>query len=49
VSLFDVGMMKRVFHAKTQRRKGRRKESYLEPGRLCAFAPLREKSAVETL
>jgi hypothetical protein len=49
VSLFDVGMMKRVFHAKAQRRKGRRKESYLEPGRLCAFAPLREKSAVETL
>jgi hypothetical protein len=26
-----------------QRRKESRKERYLEPGRLCAFAPLREK------
>jgi len=29
----------KIFHAKAQRRK----ESYLEPGRLCVFAPLREK------
>src|SRR5215213_8576709 len=29
--------------AKAQRRKGRRKAGGLEPGRLCAFAPLREK------
>ena len=31
-------------HAKTQRCKGRRKECCLEPGRLCVFAPLREKT-----
>jgi len=33
----------KISPAKAQRRKESRKERSLEPGRLCAFAPLREK------
>src|SRR6185503_3241568 len=41
----SVHLLTVISHAKPQRRKESRKELFLEPGRLCVFAPLREKTS----
>jgi len=46
VSKSSARSPKAFFHARAQRRKDSRKECHLEPGRLCVFAPLREKSSL---